>query len=231
MACELLFVFIMKRVLIIDKHPFVRALLARSLQSDDTVMAPYASFDKALPYVKSNFCDLCFLELGLSSEDAVKDMEMLREISPETKVIAISGSHVSETVMRELENSGCLFMRKPFLPSEIRRMTSDALGVEEPGLTESRADEAHEQLERRMSERKATKCRIDYALSVSGGDDIREEGDIINISETGMLLLTPYPVSAGNLLRFSFGVKESQGAVIWSRKNENKQYSAGIVFV
>ena len=75
------------------------------------------------------------------------------------------------------------------------------------------------------------KCRIDYSLGVSSGEDIREEGDIINMSETGMLLVTRYPVSEGNHLRFSFGVEESQGVVVWSRKNEYKQYSAGIVFI
>ena len=230
MAYELLFDSIMKRVLIIDKHPFVRALLARSLQSDDAVIAPYASFDKALPYVKSNFCDLCFLELELSDEDAVKDMKMLKGISPETKVIAISGSYVSDTVMRELESNGCRLMRKPFLPSEIRRMSSDALGLEGPCVTEFRADDAQKQRERRMSVRMPIMRRIEYNLGFSGGEDTRE-GDIVNISETGMLLLTKYPVYAGNRLRFSFGVEESQGAVVWSRQNERKQYSAGIVFI
>jgi CheY-like chemotaxis protein len=232
MAYELQFVCIMKRVLIVDKHPFVRALLARSLQSDDTVVAPYATLDSALPYVKSNFCDLCFLELELSDEDAVKDMGMLKGFSPETKVIAISGSYISDTLMSELESHGCLLMRKPFLPSEIRRMTSDALGLEEePCITEFRANAAQQQMERRMSVRVPIMRRIDYTLSVSGGEDIRQEGDIINISETGMLLLTRHPVSAGNRLRFSFGVEESQGAVVWTRKNEYKKYSAGIVFI
>jgi DNA-binding NarL/FixJ family response regulator len=231
MAYELLFIFIMKRVLIIDKHSFVRALLARSLQSDDTVIAPYTSIKMALPYLKDYWCHLCFLELKLSDEDALKDLEMLKGSAPETKVIAISGSYVSDTVMRELESNGCLLMRKPFLPSEIRRMTSDALGLEEFCVTESRADDVQKQRERRMSVRMPITRRIDYALGVSGGEEVRKEGDIINISETGMLLLTNYPVSAGNRLRFSFGVEESQGAVVWSRKNEYKHYSAGIVFI
>jgi CheY-like chemotaxis protein len=221
----------MKRVLIIDEHPFICSLLSRTLQGNDTVVAPYETIEKALPYLKDYCCDLCFLELKLSDEDAVKDLEMLKGIAPETKVIAMSGSHISDTVMRELENNGCLLMRKPFLPSEIRSMTSDALGLEEPCVTEFRADDEQKQWERRTSERMEIKCRIDYALGVSGGDDVREEGDIINISGTGMLLLTRYPVSAGNRLRFSFGVEESQGVVVWSRKNAYQQYSAGIVFV
>ena len=221
----------MRRILIIDEHPFICSLLSRTLQSDDTIVAPYTSIEKALLYIKDYFCHLCFLELKLSDEDAVKDMEMLKGIAPEMKVIAMSGSHVSDRMLGELENNGCLLMRKPFLPSEIRSMTCKALGSGETSLKEYSTGVAQKPRERRLRERTAIKRRIDYALGVSGGEDIREKGDIINISETGMLLLTTFPVSAGNRLRFSFGVEESQGAVVWSRKNAYKQYSAGIVFI
>ncbi|MDH4231042.1 MAG: response regulator [Nitrospirota bacterium] len=220
----------MKRILIIDKQPFIRALLSRTLQSDDIVIAPFASFEKALAYMKSNFCDLCFLDLKLSEEDAVEEIKTLKGVAQGMKVIAMSGSYISGGTMRELEGDACLLMRKPFLPSEVRSMTCKALGFEESRFKAYGENGVQKPRERRMSERTPISRRIIYAVNVSGGEDIRENGDVINISESGMLMVTASPVAAGNQLRFTFGIEENKGAVAWSRKNENGTYSAGIVF-
>ena len=221
----------MQRILIIDEHPFICSLLSRTLQGNDIVVAPYETIEKALPYLKDYCCDLCFLELKLSEEDALRDMKMLKGIAPGMKVIAMSGSHVSDRMIGELENNGCLLMRKPFLPSEIRSMTSDALGAVESFLKEYSTDGSQQKRERRMSERTPISRRIVYCVNGQGVEDNGRKGDVLNISESGMLMLTAFPVSTGDRLRFSFGIDESKGAVAWSRKNQNNTYSAGICFI
>jgi hypothetical protein len=56
------------------------------------------------------------------------------------------------------------------------------------------------------------------------------EGKITDISETGLGLLTDFPLEAGNLLRFNFKSLTKTGVVMWSMKL-NGSFKAGIKFV
>ena len=75
--------------------------------------------------------------------------------------------------------------------------------------------------------------RVDLEMPV----ELRSEdsgvvfGHSVNISETGMLVVSPVPGPRGTLVRFEFTHFAGKGEVIWTGDAEEGMYHLGIRFV
>jgi hypothetical protein len=88
---------------------------------------------------------------------------------------------------------------------------------------------------KRHNARRHGPAAIDFSIIgyINQNDFIPEagiEGKITDISETGLGLLTDFPLEAGNLLMFNFKNLTKTGVVMWSMKL-NGSFKAGIKFV
>ena len=226
--------FMVKRILVLDKSPFIRYLLTRALQSDMTSVVTASNIGKAVTAVKEHPHDLFFLDMHMLTESSIgQTLRALKEHSPQTKIMMMSETYPSDEMFQELSEMMDVFIPKPFFPSEIRRLAGQAMGLGEHYWDRFEPMEDTKISEKRREERMQLSETIDFAVSTlrGGSEPIRLKGNVINRSASGIGMLTEYPVVPGNLVTFYNGTEHNEGIVTWSRKLDDNTYSAGIFFV
>ena len=105
----------MAKILIVDDQPSIRELLSHILKKVSTVVTSH-SLEDALTTLSVHKFDLVISDLRLDRSDGREGLELLRHIreaSPETKVIIMSG-YGTEAVKNEASRLGAAcFIDKP----------------------------------------------------------------------------------------------------------------------
>ncbi len=234
MVWELHNSFNVKRILVLDKSPFIRYLLTRALQSDITSVVTASNIGKAVNAVKEQPHDLFFLDLQMLRNSSIREtLKGMKELCPHAKVMMMSETYPGDDVIKELNEIMDVFIPKPFFPSEIRRLAGQAMGLGEYYWDRFETIENKEVSQKRREERLPASETIDFTVSTlrAGSEPIKMSGNVINRSSSGIGVLTEYPIVPGNLVIFLNGTDRSEGIVTWSRKMVDNTYSAGIFFV
>jgi CheY-like chemotaxis protein len=225
---------LVKKILVLDKSPFIRYLMTRALQSEETSVVTASNIGKAVAAVKEQPHDLFFIDMNMVTESSIGEtLRMLKEHSPRTKIMMMSETYPSDEMFRELSDMMDVFIPKPFFPSEIRRLAGQAMGLSEYYWDRFEPLEDTNASEKRRVERMPLNQPIDFAISTlrGGSEPVKLKGSIINRSDSGVGMVTQYPVVPGNLVTFFNGIEHNEGIVTWSRKLDDDTYSAGIFFV
>lgn len=228
------YLFEVKKILVLDKSPFIRYLLTRALQSDLTAVATVSNIDKAVSTVKEQPQDLYFLDMQMLSNSSMGEtLRSFKELSPLGKIMIMSESYPGDDQFRELNEIMDVFIQKPFFPSEIRRLAGQAMGLGEHYWDRFETLQDTKTFPKRRWERIPTKEIIHFTVSTLRGanEPVSLTGDVINKSSAGLGMLTGYPIVAGNLVKFNNGTDLHEGIVTWSRKVDDTTYGAGIFFV
>ncbi|MGE5300839.1 MAG: response regulator [Acidobacteriota bacterium] len=222
-----------KRILALDRNPFIRYLLARAFQSAATVVVTVAQIEKAVAELKAHPYDLFFVDLQALNHSALEIMGLLRELSPSTRIMLMAESSSGYDLGAGLHEVINCFIPKPFFPSEIRQLVGKSLGLGEHFWKQSQPSSERTYAERRRQERTPVTETIEYTLDAArkGAIQPKLRGDIVNISDSGIGMLTEHPIASGTLLNFCDRLDHNEGIVAWCRKVDNCTYSTGIVFV
>jgi CheY-like chemotaxis protein len=234
MVQELLVYFPVKKILVLDKSPFIRYLLTRTLQSDMTSVVTVPNIDRAVAAVKEQLQDLFFLDIQtLHNASMGETLRSFKELSPGTKIIMMSEAYPGDEEFRELDEVMDVFISKPFFPSDIRRLAGQAMGLGEYYWDRFETLGEAKNSPKRRWERVPADETIDFTVNTlqGGNKPISLTGNVINRSPSGLGMLTGFPIVAGNLVIFSNGSDPHEGVVTWSRKIDDTTYSAGIFFV
>ena len=111
------------RVLIIDDEPIIRFVLSMIFKKNAEVKT-VASAEEAIAELRSQFYDLCFLDIVLPGMNGLEAMKIISEISPKTKVAIMTGSSLDETMKMIIDDLAYEFIEKPFELSRIREIAS-----------------------------------------------------------------------------------------------------------
>jgi CheY-like chemotaxis protein len=223
-----------KRILVLDKSPFIRFLLTRTLQSSMTAIATASNIAKAITAVKEYPHDLFFLDMQMLNNSSMGEtLKSLKEHSPQTKIVMMSETYPGDETFRELNEMMDVFIPKPFFPSEIRRLAGQAMGLGEHYWDRYETIEDTTNSEKRREKRVPVTDTIDFTVGTlrNGSEPVRLKGNVINRSSSGIGMLTEYPIVPGNLVILNTGTELHEGIVTWSRKMDDTTYSAGIFFV
>src|SRR5512139_4144885 len=126
------FIFEVKKILVLDKNPFIRYLLTRALQSDITSVVTASNIGNAVNAVKEQPQDLFFLDMQMLHNSSMGEtLRSLKELSPNAKVMMMSETYPGDQVIKEYNEMMDVFIPKPFFPSEIRRLAGQAMGLGE----------------------------------------------------------------------------------------------------
>jgi CheY-like chemotaxis protein len=121
-------------VLVVDDDPFIRKLIATTLED-------VAEFDlheaqdglEALEVAERERPALIFLDVDMPGLDGIEACRRLREAEPARPptIVMLTAAH-GDSVERESEDAGAdLFLTKPFSPLELLRLV-DRLGQQRP---------------------------------------------------------------------------------------------------
>lgn len=210
------------RILVVDDEELIRFSFLRPLQKEGYAVEAAENGKTAMDKIENGRYDLAIVDLQLGDIDGLDVMRRLKETSPDTKVVVITGFGTPETkekVFRE-GASGCY--DKPFDTYEVVRCVKECLSGQRQGAWP----------ERRQSERNPYNDIVEFMIEVPGsGGMLGLSGKGVNISTGGICISTGYRLSPGSMVKFVNGLGDKAGVVQWSKLDGDDSCMAGIKFV
>lgn len=118
----------MRKVLIGDDDKFIRYFLGKALEEEDVEVKVVESGSEVLRRVLKEKFALIFLDIHMNGMDGFQVIPLIREISPETKVVVITGDLSMETEKR-VKNMGVVhYFTKPLNLEEIKKLVRKYTG-------------------------------------------------------------------------------------------------------
>lgn len=127
----------MARILIIDDDTDICQLLDRFLKRKGHETFYVTSGKNALAYLKENEADLVFCDFRLPDTDGKELLLSIKEVSPKTQVIIITGYSDVKIAVDVIKNGAFDFITKPLLPEEILMVVDKALAQKEEKAKQS----------------------------------------------------------------------------------------------
>lgn len=220
----------MQRALIIDDDQLIQYAVSKTLHPYFSEVKAVSTGEDALREISSCFYEVCFLDISVPGLHGLPLLKKIREQSPDTKVVVMTGISMDDNMRKEIEGCSYCFLPKPFEISELKAVAKRAESTGQTG------EEWY--AETRRSRRVAVDKAVNYSITVvEQGKPISLtlKGDIINVSEAGIGLRTYYPLEPGHLLVFNNGIEGTghrTGIVKWSTLNDDSyMYRVGIEFI
>ncbi|HYA88639.1 MAG TPA: response regulator [Nitrospirota bacterium] len=230
----------MKKILIVDDEDLIRHLLSAAFHESETEITTAADRESVFKAISKHQFDLCFLDMHVNHVDGLEIMKMLRDISPQTRIIMLTRNEITDALMNAVrENAHCL-ISKPCELEQVRTVVERVLsiGKRPPQENSVAAERGLASIywisnDNRKHQRKQIANSIScYAVAPHGDmTATRISANILDISETGMGVLTDCQLQTGHLIRLSDAM-HGRGVVRWSVYDDARAaYRAGIQFV
>jgi two-component system chemotaxis response regulator CheY len=121
-------------VLVVDDDPFIRKLIATTLEDvSEFELHEAANGLEALEVARREHPSLVFLDVDMPGMDGIDACRRLREdrTTTDTTIVMLTAAH-GDSVERRAEEAGAdLFLTKPFSPLDLLRLV-DRLGDQSP---------------------------------------------------------------------------------------------------
>jgi two-component system chemotaxis response regulator CheY len=121
-------------VLVVDDDPFIRKLIATTLEDvSEFELHEAANGLEALEVARREHPSLVFLDVDMPGMDGIDACRRLREdrATTDTTIVMLTAAH-GDSVERRAEEAGAdLFLTKPFSPLDLLRLV-DRLGDQSP---------------------------------------------------------------------------------------------------
>ncbi len=195
----------------------------------------------AIQAIKCNRFDLCFLDIHLPDVSGLDIMKKLRIVSPGTRIVIMTGSEVTDGMMKSIEENAHLLITKPLELDQLKIVVDKILTTGRPFYRDDYgAIKDHASFikwlanDNRKHERRFIARNISYfAVPPEGENSIDVlSAWAIDISESGMCIRTNNPIKPGHVLRLFDTPAECTGIVRWSKNaGTAESYWAGIQFL
>jgi two-component system, NtrC family, response regulator HydG len=116
-----------KRILIIDDDADICNLMNRFLTKNNYETDTAQTANKGLAKVRESFFDIVFCDYRLGDKDGTEMLKAIKEISPTTVVLIITGYSDIKTAVNVIKLGAYDYITKPLLPDEVLNVISNAL--------------------------------------------------------------------------------------------------------
>jgi DNA-binding NtrC family response regulator len=103
-----------KKVLLLDDEPIVCERLKPALEKLGFYVESYTESQKVVDRVMEEHFDVLVTDLKMQKPDGLEVMEFVRQHSPSTRVIIITGFATVETATETMKSGAADFIAKPF---------------------------------------------------------------------------------------------------------------------
>ena len=117
-----------RAILVVDDEEIIRDFLVEVLEDYDVTLACDGA--EAIELLGDSTFDLVITDLRMPNVSGEEVVKKVRELSPSTKVIVISGYSSLYTVSQSVNHGACAFLSKPFSINELLQSVSGALAEE-----------------------------------------------------------------------------------------------------
>jgi CheY-like chemotaxis protein len=116
------------KILIADDEKEIRELFIDSLQRHGYTVVSAEDGKEAIERIKEGDVSVAFLDIRMPGMNGIDALKQIRELSPKTQVIMITGYSQDETVEQALELGSFLCLMKPFKVQDVLGLM-DVLGA------------------------------------------------------------------------------------------------------
>ena len=228
----------MNKIIIVDDEHLIRYSLTSVFRGQQAEVFSVGTGKEAFDTVRNHRLELCFLDVHLPDMNGLDIMRALRDISPWTRIIIMTGSEITDAEMSSIrENAHCL-MSKPFDLDQVKSTADRLLRARvEVGYAETITAEScilwiADQLRKhqRRPETREIVCTAVAPLGTKG--PIPVSAKVVDVCESGMCILTPMELQPGHIVRSNDRSMNDGGVVRWSRRSDPAgSYCAGIQLI
>jgi two-component system, NtrC family, response regulator HydG len=116
-----------KRILVIDDDADICNLMNRFLTKNNYETDTAQSANKGLAKIRESFFDIVFCDYRLGDKDGTEMLKAIKEISPSTVVLIITGYSDIKTAVNVIKLGAYDYITKPLLPDEVLNVISNSL--------------------------------------------------------------------------------------------------------
>jgi DNA-binding response OmpR family regulator len=127
----------MRRILVIDDQPDVRAMISIVLRIHQFEVVEAASGDAGLKEFENSRFDLAIVDIFLQGTNGFDVITVMRERVPDLPIVAISGMTALDFVSGTPGLSNVICLQKPFRPHDLVRAIEAAYEQFRPRVTVS----------------------------------------------------------------------------------------------
>lgn len=128
-------------ILILDDEPIVGKRLKPSLEKKGYLVETFTESLQALKRIRTQAFDIVITDLKMEGVDGMQFLAEVKERSPQTEVIVITGFATMETAKESFQKGVFDFLAKPFKLGEItaviQKAESKIKKLKDPSLTDS----------------------------------------------------------------------------------------------
>jgi DNA-binding NtrC family response regulator len=117
------------RVMVLDDEPIVCERLRSMLEKMDLEVETFVEPGKALKRIVETPFQVLITDLKMKELDGIEVMKITQRVSPQTKVIMITGFATVEKAKQALQMGVFDFIAKPFKLSQLRDLVAKALSL------------------------------------------------------------------------------------------------------
>jgi DNA-binding NtrC family response regulator len=117
------------RVMVLDDEPIVCERLRSMLEKMDLEVETFVEPGKALKRIVETPFQVLITDLKMKELDGIEVMKITQRVSPQTKVIMITGFATVEKAKQALQMGVFDFIAKPFKLSQLRDLVAKALNL------------------------------------------------------------------------------------------------------
>jgi DNA-binding NtrC family response regulator len=118
-------------VMILDDEPIVCQRLRSTLEKADLDIETFTDPNAALQRITEKQFHVLITDLKMRELDGIEILKWVQKVSPDTKVIIITGFATVEKAKEALKMGAYDFIAKPFRLSVIRDLVTKALGLKQ----------------------------------------------------------------------------------------------------
>jgi len=115
--------------MIIDDEPIVCKRLRSTLEKANMEIETFTDPNEAVKRFSEKNFQILITDLKMKEMDGIDVLKLVKKISPETKVIIITGVATVEKAKEALKSGAYDFIAKPFKLSQLRNLVMKGLGL------------------------------------------------------------------------------------------------------
>lgn len=228
-----------KQILVADEDQLILYALSKALKDVGCEVKTAATVPDAIETLSGSSYDLCLIDVHLADSNGHEGlMKIIQDTCPETKIILMAASYLdspelSEVNFKAISNESCHFISKPFDLSEVTEVVHQVLTGEEGFFSGYRFASSGFERKPRKAPRQLLNENISFQLSVIfQGISTRlfVEAQAVDVSDSGIGLVTPYPLQKSQVIGFDEKLKNRTGVVAWSKMTDEENCRVGVKF-
>lgn len=227
-----------KHILVVDDDELILFALAKILRDRTIEVITASTGIEAIK--KLSYCtyELCLLDIHLPDMSGLELMKVVREMCPETKIIIMTGnyadfSELNGNCIESVVNGVSRFITKPFNLCDVRETVEQVLRGEDNSDRGNFFIGRGTVKKSRKHPRKSYDEKVSFQMSIIDNGSISRkffEAQAVDISDSGIGLLSSYPLNESQIIGFDEKNKNKTGVVTWSKMIDDDICRAGVKF-